>query len=71
MSVTVNRAWCKGCGICVSFCPKDALSLDKEGKAVHNPKPCIECGMCELYCPDMAVFVVAERGKGDGKGGAE
>ena len=54
--VTINVPWCKGCGICVTFCPKQALSLVKE-KAVHAPSKCIVCGMCELYCPDLAIEV--------------
>ena len=57
MMVNINRQWCKGCGICVAFCPKKALSLDDEGKACHNPELCVECGMCEQYCPDLAVTV--------------
>ena len=27
--VHINIQWCKGCGICVAFCPKKALSLDE------------------------------------------
>ncbi len=54
--VNINTAWCKGCGICVAFCPKSALSLQKE-KAVHDVEKCIVCGMCELYCPDLAITV--------------
>ncbi len=33
--VIINREWCKGCGICVAFCPKKALDLDDEEKALQ------------------------------------
>ncbi|MDR2819587.1 MAG: 4Fe-4S binding protein [Desulfovibrio sp.] len=55
-AVTINRRWCKGCGICVAFCPKQALVLEQE-KAECRPEKCIVCGMCELYCPDLAIVV--------------
>ncbi len=54
--VSINTKWCKGCGVCVAFCPKKALCLENE-KAVHDEALCIQCGMCELYCPDLAVTV--------------
>ena len=54
--IKINREWCKGCGICVSFCPEDVLGLDDNEKAfVMNPEKCVSCGMCELRCPDMAI----------------
>jgi len=28
----INREWCKGCGICVAFCPKKVLELDEIAK---------------------------------------
>ncbi len=55
-AVNITASWCKGCGICVAFCPKGALSLVKD-KAVHDAEKCIVCGMCELYCPDLAIDV--------------
>ena len=30
----INRDWCKGCGICVHFCPKKVLELDEHDKVV-------------------------------------
>jgi 2-oxoglutarate ferredoxin oxidoreductase subunit delta len=54
--VVVNTLWCKGCGICVAFCPKQALEL-KKGKSTPIPGRCIACGMCEMYCPDLAITV--------------
>ena len=58
----VNREWCKGCGICVQFCPKQVLELDDQGKAVAvRPEACICCKMCEYRCPDLAIEVIVEK----------
>ncbi|NMC31307.1 MAG: 4Fe-4S dicluster domain-containing protein, partial [Veillonellaceae bacterium] len=45
MAVIINRKFCKGCGICVAFCPKQVLELDELGKVVDkNAAACISCG---------------------------
>jgi 2-oxoglutarate ferredoxin oxidoreductase subunit delta len=57
--LTINREWCKGCGICVAFCPNGVLVLDEEGKARwSHPEKCKNCGLCELRCPDVAMELV-------------
>lgn len=56
-SLTVKKDWCKGCGICVTFCPKDVLEL-KDGKInIKDIDACIQCGQCELRCPDYAIWL--------------
>ena len=58
VEVKLNRDWCKGCGICVHFCPKQVLGLDDENKIVMlDPENCIKCGQCELRCPDYAIYL--------------
>lgn len=58
----INRDWCKGCGICVSFCPKKVLELDSREKAVVvRPEDCICCQLCELRCPDLAIEVLVNQ----------
>lgn len=57
----INSEWCKGCGICVHFCPKNVLELDQEDKVLTaRQTDCICCQLCELRCPDLAIEVVVE-----------
>lgn len=56
--ITIKKERCKGCGICVEFCPKQVLELDALGKVqVSKQEACIACAQCELHCPDYAIFV--------------
>lgn len=55
---------CKGCNICVAFCPKKVLALDTLGKIyAAQEDDCIQCGQCELRCPDFAIRVAPKEGK--------
>jgi 2-oxoglutarate ferredoxin oxidoreductase subunit delta len=57
----INREWCKGCGICVAFCPKHVLALDENDKVkVVRPQECVCCQLCEFRCPDLAIEVKTE-----------
>ncbi|HMB32085.1 MAG TPA: 4Fe-4S binding protein [Desulfohalobiaceae bacterium] len=57
----IIKDWCKGCGICIHFCPKQVLELDEKDKAAAaRPKDCIGCKMCEYRCPDLAIEVLLE-----------
>ncbi len=54
---TIREKWCKGCGICVAYCPKKVLEL-KDGKVVAaRAEDCIGCHACELRCPDFAIEI--------------
>ena len=59
-TLLIQRSWCKGCRICVTFCPKKVLELDSEDKVyMKYPEKCIYCKLCELRCPDL-VFEIKE-----------
>lgn len=53
----INTDWCKGCGICVAFCPKKVLGLKKEKVVLLDSESCILCGQCEWRCPDYAIYI--------------
>jgi 2-oxoglutarate ferredoxin oxidoreductase subunit delta len=55
----INTEWCKGCGICVAFCPKQVWELNLKDKAeAVRAENCIACGLCALRCPDLAIEVL-------------
>lgn len=60
MSLKIHTNRCKGCGICVNFCPKKVLvvtELEKVAIVEGKENDCIKCGQCEMRCPDYAIFV--------------
>lgn len=67
---SIQTSWCKGCGICVHFCPKKVLELDEDGKVCAvRPEDCIGCRLCQYRCPDLAIEVLKED-SGEKPGGA-
>lgn len=56
--IVVNADWCKKCGICAAFCPKNVLGNDELGRVVIlQPDECIACKICERLCPDFAINI--------------
>lgn len=64
--IEIDRERCKGCMLCVEFCPKKCISLSEELNlkgyfvaAFDAAAECTACGNCALVCPDVAIEVVA------------
>lgn len=63
--LTFKSDFCKGCGLCVSACPKHLLTLAKDKLNVkgHHPveitdmSECIACAFCATMCPDCVIKV--------------
>jgi 2-oxoglutarate ferredoxin oxidoreductase subunit delta len=56
---------CKGCKMCVHFCPRQVLeeSPETNAKGYHIPRiadgreaACVHCEFCLLICPEFAIF---------------
>ena len=57
----LNTDWCKGCGICAAFCPKNVLQIVHGKAKIVNAGSCIACGQCDLRCPDFAIYLKEEQ----------
>ncbi|HOL05272.1 MAG TPA: 4Fe-4S dicluster domain-containing protein [Syntrophorhabdaceae bacterium] len=64
ITVKIDDERCKGCSLCVEFCPKGSLSisdrLNMKGYFVvsfSHEKGCTGCATCALVCPDVAIEV--------------
>jgi len=60
----IDKRLCKGCRLCIDFCPKGVLGmsvkLNESGTpwadALH-PDNCTGCKACALVCPDACIEI--------------
>lgn len=65
--LTVQEEFCKGCGLCVRVCPKNALEqvprINSRGfhpVALLRPEDCTACAQCAIMCPDACITIEKE-----------
>lgn len=65
--VVIDVEMCKGCGLCVAYCPKKVLieseHLNKTGYHFAEPgdlDQCTGCLICTLVCPEVVIEVYDE-----------
>jgi 2-oxoglutarate ferredoxin oxidoreductase subunit delta len=67
--VVIEQERCKGCQLCVEFCPPKVLvmsaTLNSRGfypAVLVDEERCTSCAACAIVCPDTAITVYrAER----------
>ena len=55
--IEIDPKLCKGCVICVDFCPTNVLSMDGTLCVVKDLEACNGCQLCDNRCPDFAIQV--------------
>lgn len=48
---------CPGCGLCLRYCPVNAISGNKKEAHYIDAEKCIRCGLCNSVCRKGAVIV--------------
>jgi formate hydrogenlyase subunit 6/NADH:ubiquinone oxidoreductase subunit I len=46
---------CESLGMCIRYCPTNAIKFRKDRKIKIDLGKCIFCGMCEEFCPKGAI----------------
>ncbi len=60
--VEVDTDQCFSCGMCISLCPVEAITMDKEGSVIFNREKCVgsTCSACVDSCPARAIRSVKQ-----------
>jgi len=63
--ILIDLDRCKGCGLCVAFCPKGALAMSSRlsRRGVNPPEmvdedACTGCANCAVICPDACIEII-------------
>lgn len=60
LPVHIDAEHCTGCGLCVTNCPADTLTM-RDGRAAVALDACMACGHCAALCPTGAITVPAPK----------
>jgi 2-oxoglutarate ferredoxin oxidoreductase subunit delta len=63
-SISINKEECKGCGFCVTDCPKGLIGIANAVNAMgyfpaveKDMSTCTGCGICFVICPMACITV--------------
>jgi 2-oxoglutarate ferredoxin oxidoreductase subunit delta len=66
--IAIDEEWCKGCYLCIHYCPKKIFAKSKRRNLrgytlpqLTGPENCTSCKSCEFICPELAITVGNER----------
>jgi 2-oxoglutarate ferredoxin oxidoreductase subunit delta len=61
-NIVIDEEWCKGCYLCLHYCPKRIFVKSKRRNSRGYTLPqltaledCTTCKTCEFICPEFAI----------------
>ncbi|MBP7527803.1 MAG: ferredoxin family protein [Syntrophorhabdaceae bacterium] len=64
-TINIDQERCKGCALCIEFCPKKVIKLSDRLNAkgyfvavFDDGKECTGCATCAVMCPEVAIEVM-------------
>ncbi|MDR1511468.1 MAG: ferredoxin family protein [Endomicrobium sp.] len=68
-TIRVNSERCKGCGLCIEFCPRQCIFFSKQFNksgyhwaVLEKENDCTGCGLCFMMCPDICIETYKNKG---------
>jgi len=56
--IEISRQRCIDCGHCITICPVEAISAEKDLTVNIDPEKCVNCGACVDCCPTRAISML-------------
>ncbi|HHT9119024.1 MAG TPA: 4Fe-4S dicluster domain-containing protein [Candidatus Hypogeohydataceae bacterium YC41] len=63
--VRIDKELCKGCELCIPFCPYNSLNMSRNLNEYGLPTvyfkeghPCSGCRHCAVMCPEAAIEIL-------------
>jgi 2-oxoglutarate ferredoxin oxidoreductase subunit delta len=65
VTILIDEENCKGCGLCVDVCPRQAMGLAEHinSRGFHpvallDAEKCTACAQCALMCPEACMKIL-------------
>ncbi len=56
----IDHENCIACGLCIGYCPEEAITRGEDKKPIIDYRFCKGCGICANECPQKVIIMKKE-----------